>query len=201
MLLIFSVIYSTLLHRQPLRFHCVGRCWDQTQNSCSFGIGCQTLQPLGQISSTLRQISSTLRFHPLSARSHPHSTRSHPHSADLIHTRLDLIHNSARSHPHSSRSSARSHPHSARFYPHRLDLIHIWLDFIHTRLDFIHTRLDLIHNSARSHPQFGQISSNNLQAQCQTIRQGTVQEYRTALKRAPFKQEHSDTYFRMTTGS
>jgi hypothetical protein len=33
-------------------------------------------------------------------RSHPHSARSHPQSAlDLIHTRLDLNHNSARSHP------------------------------------------------------------------------------------------------------
>jgi hypothetical protein len=35
---IFSVLYSTLLHLPPL-FHCVGRCWDRTQDSCDFGIG------------------------------------------------------------------------------------------------------------------------------------------------------------------
>ncbi len=39
----------------------------------------------------------------------------------------------------------------------RLNLIHTRLDLIHTCLDLIHTRLDLIHNSARSHPQLGQI--------------------------------------------
>ncbi len=30
-------------HLPPLRFHCVGGCWDRTQDSCDFGIGCQTL--------------------------------------------------------------------------------------------------------------------------------------------------------------
>jgi hypothetical protein len=29
----FYVRYSTLLHLLPLRFHCVGGCWDQTKDS------------------------------------------------------------------------------------------------------------------------------------------------------------------------
>ncbi len=33
------VRYSTLLHLPPLRFHCVGGCWDRTQDSCDYGIG------------------------------------------------------------------------------------------------------------------------------------------------------------------
>jgi hypothetical protein len=37
----FSAIYSTLLHLPPLRFHCVGGCWDRTQDSFDFGIGCE----------------------------------------------------------------------------------------------------------------------------------------------------------------
>ncbi len=37
------VLYSTLFHLPLLRFHCVGGCWDQSQDSCDFGIGCQTL--------------------------------------------------------------------------------------------------------------------------------------------------------------
>ncbi len=45
------VLYSTLLHLPPLRFHCVGGCWDRTQDSCDFGIGCQVLWPLSYISS------------------------------------------------------------------------------------------------------------------------------------------------------
>jgi hypothetical protein len=36
----FYVRYSTL---PLLRFHCVGRCWDRTQDSCDYGIGCQKL--------------------------------------------------------------------------------------------------------------------------------------------------------------
>ncbi len=28
----FYVRYSTLLHLPPLRFHCVGGCWDRTQD-------------------------------------------------------------------------------------------------------------------------------------------------------------------------
>jgi hypothetical protein len=40
---IFSVFYLTLLHLPPIRCSCVGVCWDRTQDSCDFGIGCQTL--------------------------------------------------------------------------------------------------------------------------------------------------------------
>ncbi len=40
--------YPTLLHLPPLRFHHVGGCWDRTQDSCDYGIGCQTLQPLAR---------------------------------------------------------------------------------------------------------------------------------------------------------
>jgi hypothetical protein len=40
---IFSVLYSTLLHLPPHRFHCVGGCWDRTQDSCDFGIGCPSI--------------------------------------------------------------------------------------------------------------------------------------------------------------
>ncbi len=38
----FIVLYSTLLHLPPLRFHCVRGGWDRTV-ACDFGIGCQTL--------------------------------------------------------------------------------------------------------------------------------------------------------------
>jgi hypothetical protein len=30
--LYFYVRYSRLLHLPPLRFHCVGGCWDRTQD-------------------------------------------------------------------------------------------------------------------------------------------------------------------------
>jgi hypothetical protein len=43
---VFYTIYSTLLHLPPLRIHCVGGCWDRTQDSCDYGIGFQTLLPL-----------------------------------------------------------------------------------------------------------------------------------------------------------
>ncbi len=39
----FFIRYSTLLHLPPLRFHCVGGCWDRTQDCCNFGIDSQTL--------------------------------------------------------------------------------------------------------------------------------------------------------------
>ena len=42
LVLIFLLLYSTLLHLPPLRFHCVGECWDQTQDCCNLGIGSQT---------------------------------------------------------------------------------------------------------------------------------------------------------------
>ncbi len=42
-ILFFYVPYSTLLHQPPLRFHCVGGCWDRTQDCCDFDIDSQTL--------------------------------------------------------------------------------------------------------------------------------------------------------------
>jgi hypothetical protein len=57
---VMYVLYSTLLHLPPLRFHCVGGCWDRTQDSCDFGIGFQMLCHAAYISSTLDYISSTL---------------------------------------------------------------------------------------------------------------------------------------------
>ncbi len=39
----FNVSYSTLLNLPPLRLHCVGGCWDRTQDCCNFGIDSQTL--------------------------------------------------------------------------------------------------------------------------------------------------------------
>jgi len=39
----FFVLYSTLLHLPPLRFHCADGCWDRTQDSCNWCIGSQTL--------------------------------------------------------------------------------------------------------------------------------------------------------------
>jgi hypothetical protein len=47
-LTVFYVPYSTLLHLPPpLRFHCVGGCWDRTQDCFDFGIGSWTLEALG----------------------------------------------------------------------------------------------------------------------------------------------------------
>ncbi len=40
----FYVLYSTLLHLPPFRFHLVGRCWNQTQDCFDRGIGSQTLK-------------------------------------------------------------------------------------------------------------------------------------------------------------
>jgi hypothetical protein len=42
-LLIFYVLYLTLLHLPPPRFHCVIGCWDRTQDCCAYGIVSQTL--------------------------------------------------------------------------------------------------------------------------------------------------------------
>jgi hypothetical protein len=33
---VISVLYSTLLYLPPLRFHCVGECWDQCGGSGMF---------------------------------------------------------------------------------------------------------------------------------------------------------------------
>ncbi len=40
---VFYVLYSTRFHLPPLRFHCVGGCWDQTHECCDYGIDCHTL--------------------------------------------------------------------------------------------------------------------------------------------------------------
>ncbi len=37
----FYALYSTLLHLPPVRFRCVGRFWDRTQDCCDFGINLQ----------------------------------------------------------------------------------------------------------------------------------------------------------------
>ncbi len=66
----FYVHYSTLLHLPPLKFHCVGGCWDRTQDCCDIGIDALT--------TWLNLIHSRI---------------------DLIHVRIDLIHDSDRSHP------------------------------------------------------------------------------------------------------
>jgi hypothetical protein len=39
----FYVRYSTLLHLPPLRFHCVGECWNRTQDCYDLGIDSRTL--------------------------------------------------------------------------------------------------------------------------------------------------------------
>jgi hypothetical protein len=39
----FYVRYLKLLHLPTLRFYCVRGFWDRTQDSCDYGIGCQTL--------------------------------------------------------------------------------------------------------------------------------------------------------------
>ncbi len=54
---IFKMLCSTQLLLPPLRFHCVGGCWDWTQDCCDFGIGSHSL--------TVKRSSNQ------SARSHP----------------------------------------------------------------------------------------------------------------------------------
>jgi hypothetical protein len=39
----FYVRCSALLHLPPLRSHCVGGCWNRTQDCCAFGVDIQTL--------------------------------------------------------------------------------------------------------------------------------------------------------------
>jgi hypothetical protein len=62
------VLYSTLLHLPPLRFHCVGGCWDWTQDCCD-------------IVSAVKRSNHSTRSHPHTATSHPNSARSHPGSS------------------------------------------------------------------------------------------------------------------------
>ncbi len=82
----FYVLYSTLVHKPPLRSSGVGGNWDRTRT-------------VGTLALAVRRSHHSPRSHPHSARSHPLSARSHPHSA-RYHP------HSARPHPHS----ARSHP-------------------------------------------------------------------------------------------
>jgi hypothetical protein len=120
------------LHLPLIRFHCAGGCWDRTQDSCDFDIGCQMLKPLGKISSA-----NSARSHPHSARSHPKSARSLPRSAryhqqtrqGLIHIRLDVIQS-------------------------RLDLISTLLDLIHARLDLINKKFEIFY-AERSGDTYG----------------------------------------------
>ncbi len=73
----FFVQYSTLLHLQPLRFHCADGCWDRTQDRCNWCIWrsdalttsinlirhqARSHPQLGQISTALGFISSALQI-------------------------------------------------------------------------------------------------------------------------------------------
>ncbi len=51
--LFMYVLHSTLLHLPPLRFRCVGGCWDRTLHSYHLGIGCQTAFSLSATSHPL----------------------------------------------------------------------------------------------------------------------------------------------------
>ncbi len=137
-----TIITSFILHHSPrpvfifLAKMSMSRllgCWDRTQDSCDFGIGCQTLYQLGYISSqSVRSHPARLDLIPLGQISSP-SVRSHPTRLDLIHTwldlshtrlniipsRLDLIPDSARSRPKPKQISS----HSARSHSTLLDLI------------------------------------------------------------------------------
>jgi hypothetical protein len=62
----FFFLCTTLLHLPPLRFHCVQGCWDRTQDSCDYDIGCMS----DALTTRLNLIHNRL---------------------DLIHSRLDLI--------------------------------------------------------------------------------------------------------------
>ncbi len=47
----FFVLYSTLLHLPPLRFHCADGCWDRTQDRCNWCI----TEPIGNFLSLYLQ--------------------------------------------------------------------------------------------------------------------------------------------------
>ncbi len=66
--LFIYVLYSTLFHMPTLRFHCVGGCWDRTENCCDF-LHWQS----GALTTRLDLIQISARSHTtVSARSHPH---------------------------------------------------------------------------------------------------------------------------------
>jgi hypothetical protein len=60
----------------PLRFHCVGGCWDQTQDYCDF------------FALAVRRSNNSATSHPHSARSHPHIQ---PHNYIFLDSRLKFL--------------------------------------------------------------------------------------------------------------
>ncbi len=105
------ILYSTLFHLPPLRFHCADGCWERTQDRCNWCIGSQTTR-LDLIRTSLDLIRTRLDL-----------IRSR---LDLIRTRLDLI--------RSRLDLIRTRLDLMRS---RLDLIRTWLDLIRARLDLI----------------------------------------------------------------
>jgi hypothetical protein len=57
-----SLLYSTLLHLPPIRFHCVGGCWDQSGDSCDFNISSQMLSPVTTRLNLIHSLSYALRI-------------------------------------------------------------------------------------------------------------------------------------------
>ncbi len=116
-ILYMYVLYSTLLHLPPLRFHCVGGCWDRAQDSCDFGVA---IRRSSHLATTHPRPATSHDSHPHTATSHPPSATSHPHSASSHPHSATSHRHSAASHPHSAAShphSAASHPHSATSHP------------------------------------------------------------------------------------
>jgi hypothetical protein len=68
------VILFNTVHLPPIRYHCVRGCWDRTQASCDYGLGCLS----DALAARLHLIRYSATSHPHSATSHPHSTTSHP---------------------------------------------------------------------------------------------------------------------------
>jgi hypothetical protein len=55
----FYVRYSTLIHLPPLIFHCVGECWDRTQDSCEY----TALAVRDALTTRLDLIQNSARYH------------------------------------------------------------------------------------------------------------------------------------------
>ncbi len=111
--LIFSP-FIQLLHLPPFRFHCVGGCWDQTQDCCDFSIDSQThvtTTRIEVIHARLDLIHNRLNLiHTRQDLIH-NLAGSHSHSLDLVDTRLDYDPHTASYHPQSARSHQQSHIH------------------------------------------------------------------------------------------
>jgi hypothetical protein len=56
--------YLTLLYLPPLRFHCVGRCWDRAQDCCEW-LQSKTMKVLFFMFICLQRLSKRLRRDPL----------------------------------------------------------------------------------------------------------------------------------------